>query len=69
MYVTVPLPDPSDPSWANIAANSDDYTAEVRIPAELSIYSHPTEAVEGVALRNVTIQLLNSQVYMTMVQY
>lgn len=64
--MTVPLPDPSDPNWAIIASSSDDYTAEIRIPANLNIHSHPTEAVEGVVLKNVSIELLNSQVHLTL---
>lgn len=65
VYITVPLPAPSDPNWVTIAANAEDFTAEIRIPAGLNIHSHPTEGVEGVTLQNISLQLVNSDVCIT----
>ena len=62
MYVTVPISDPSEPEWENVASNADEYTVAIRIPSKLVTHDHTTSVTERRVISNANIQLVTNEV-------
>lgn len=62
VFVTVPTPEPGDPEWGVIATNAENYAVEIRIPSNIKLHSHPTQASEGVSFSDTSIRLVNTEV-------
>lgn len=56
----MPLPDPDDPAWADIAADVEEDGIEIKLPAAFSLYTQPTSVLEGKKMDDIQVQLVNS---------
>ncbi|XP_067947416.1 fibrocystin-L-like [Watersipora subatra] len=61
VYVTVPLPDPSDPEWDALVDNADNNTDVIRVPSKLALHDHPTSFPEGSIFEGINIKLVDDE--------